>query len=167
MEGSSGVPQADFVWSRARTGWCTVMTGRQDGTCPDCGRAVLEEGVRERVETAWDRDKIDNFSRWVDEQLSSRKRAARRNADLIADLAVRLEEYCDTGSLEIPRELNTLVEDELWEFKVDKLRVPFFRVSSSRPGTVRVTHHFFKGTRFTPRAEIDKALAIKREDLKR
>lgn len=143
------------------------MTGRQGDRCPDCGRVVLEEGVRERVETAWDQEGVDNFSRWVDQQLSSRSASARRNRALIADLAVRLEEYCDTGTLEVPRELNTLVEDELWEFKVGTLRVPFFRISSSRPGTVRVTHHFFKGTWLTPRAEIARALAIKREDLKR
>lgn len=141
------------------------MTGRRYGRCADCGRNVVEEGARERVETAWDRDRVDNFTAWVDEQYSSRKSAAVRNRDLIADLAIRLEEYCDSGTLEIPRELNTLVEGELWEFKVGTLWVPFFRSSFQSPGTVRVTHHFFKRSMRTPRRELDRAKAIKREDL--
>lgn len=119
------------------------------------------------MEAAWDQEKADNFSLWVDEQFASRKPAAARNRAVIADLAVRLEEYCETGSLEIPRELNILIQGELWEFKVGKLRVPFFRASPGSPGTVRLTHHFFKKTKFTPRRELDRAKAIMREDLKR
>lgn len=93
---------------------------------------------------------------------TSRRKADR---DLYADLLIRLERYCATGRLLVPRELNSLRED-LYEFKVGTLRLPFFDVPNSSSGAVRVTHAFTKRSEKCPRSEIDQALWVKREDAK-
>ncbi|MER7168903.1 type II toxin-antitoxin system RelE/ParE family toxin [Micromonospora sp. NPDC000207] len=83
----------------------------------------------------------------------------------LADVAMRFEDFARTGDLEIPRELNELVED-LWEIKVQKVRLPFFWLQKPFDSTaVRLTHGFMKGTEKTPRKEIYRAMWVRKADL--
>ncbi|GAB3337672.1 hypothetical protein RMN56_10285 [Micromonospora halotolerans] len=90
----------------------------------------------------------------------------RGGLELVAAVAVRFEDIARTGTLEIPRELNEL-RDDLWEIKAERVRLPFYwtqRAFASK--AIRITHGFLKGTWKTPRGEIDKALWVRREDLR-
>lgn len=135
------------------------MTGQQ--SCPDCGRTVWEAGRRKRVESARDRTGEEAFGQWVDEILAADKRGKTRV--LLEDLAIRFEEFCQTGTLRIPEDLNRLT-DEIWEFKVGNLRAPFFTYNASNPSTVRITHGFVKRGQKCPPREIRRAWGIMRED---
>lgn len=146
---------------------CTVMTGQQWSGCNLCGRALLEQGTELAVEAARDQNGNEAFVLWVNKLFTAGGATGKRNRELLADLAIRLEEYCETGTLEVPRELNVLVPGEVWEFKVGTLRAPFFKCNDGHPPVSRITHGFFKRTPRTPRGEIDRARAIRREDLKR
>jgi phage-related protein len=83
----------------------------------------------------------------------------------LADVAMRFEDLALTGTLEIPRELNEL-RDDLWEVKVEKIRLPFFWLQQPFKSTaIRLTHGFMKNTQRTPRKEIDRAQWVRKEDL--
>ncbi|MFF0387989.1 hypothetical protein ACFYS8_04750 [Kitasatospora sp. NPDC004615] len=97
---------------------------------------------------------------WI-QQLEQSK--SRRAKDLLADIAIVFESFAHRGTLEIPRELNTLV-DGLRELKIQDQRFPFFDLEGSPTNAVRLTHGFKKGTVKTPRPELDKARWVRRED---
>lgn len=130
----------------------------------DCGRWVIEEGQRRRVEAAWDRDGAARAVNWAKDLTSGPFR--KRNESRLADLAIRLEEYCLRGTLRVPDQLNHL-KDEIWEIKAGVLRLPFFHVPVTATGSVRATHGFTKNSQKTPPHEIRAAAAIMKEDLKR
>jgi hypothetical protein len=137
------------------------MTGHRR-KCSECDRFLLEEGPRKRVEAAWDRNR--EAQAVVFQRDLGLGRFRRRNEQRLAALAIRLEDYCNTGKLQIPRELNQL-NDALWEIKAGDLRLPFFDVPNTRSGSVRATHGFIKNSKMTPRIHISKAVGIMREDL--
>ncbi len=85
----------------------------------------------------------------------------------VDDLAYRLGLYAETGQLEVPKQLNVLVPNEIWEFKAGTLRAPFYTKNADGCGDIRITHCFWKGAVLTPLPEIDKAKAITREDKSR
>jgi len=135
-----------------------------NGKCWDCCRFLLEEGPKKRVEAAWDQNHEAQAIVFQKELGQGRARA--RNERRLADLAIRLEDYCQTGTLRIPRQLNQL-NDVIWEFKAGDVRLPFFEVPNSTTGSVRATHGFIKQSEKTPRHHINRAVGIRREDLLR
>ncbi len=142
----------------------TVPSAWEEGTCAECGRGLLEDGPARRIEAAWDRDgqhPVLDFLRKLKNGTLSRARK-----EHLFDLLIRYEDYCTTGTLSIPGELNHLADD-IWEIKAQNLRTPFFPSNPDQPFTLRATHGFVKGTRKTPLKEIDKAKAIRQEDHKR
>lgn len=109
-----------------------------------------------------------------------------RNLDHLATLALVIDDFAARPPQLRANEVNDLGA-ELWELKAGTLRVPSFGAECAGertandahrrlvlPGivrspagsnhTARFTHVFEKRTQRTPRREIDKALAIKRED---
>ncbi|MFD8112235.1 type II toxin-antitoxin system RelE/ParE family toxin [Streptomyces microflavus] len=86
-----------------------------------------------------------------------------KDQDRLADILIVLETYAHKGHLEIPRELNRLTED-IQELKAGDARLPFFDVTNSNSGAVRLTHGFNKRQQRTPRREINRAKWVKRED---
>lgn len=90
---------------------------------------------------------------------------AKRTRPFAGDAAQRLEDFARAGRLEVPRELNRL-HDELWEIKAQRVRLPLYYATADC-ADVRVTHGFLKNSQKTPRREIDRGLAIIREDKKR
>lgn len=156
------------------------MTGHKD--CPVCGRIVVEVGEVNRIEAA--HASGDGYV----SDVACLVRGARRlrNLDRLATLAIVIDDFVTRPSRLRANEVNDLGA-YLWELKAGTLRVPFFgaecpgehTASGARrrlvlPGIVRspassdraarFTHVFEKRTQRTPRWEIDKALAIKRQD---
>lgn len=115
------------------------------------------------IEAAWDRDGAAAADQFLNELLVSRKRKDRQR---LADVLVRFESYCRTGTLKVPMELNDL-RDGIREIKAGDVRLPFFHVDPSPAGAVRLTHGFLKGTQRAPFKEIARAIGIRREDGKR
>lgn len=140
------------------------MTVRTNGRCADCGRWVLEDGPMRRVEAAWDVNGRAAAVLWLESLETGRLR--RRYVSLLADLAIRLEDFCQTGTLRVPEQLNRLTP-LIWEIKAGTLRLLFFHVPNTTTGSVRATHGFIKNSQKTPQPEIRRAEAIRREDLKR
>lgn len=140
---------------------------------PSCERVVIEDGACKRLEAAWDRDgnhaALDWFKQliegpWEDEPKWIRKLGASARLEILADLAIRFEDYCRTGKLQVPTELNTLDAAEgLLEIKVPKGRVPIYE-SHREYGSSRCTHGFYKNQQKTPKTEISRGLAIMRAD---
>jgi Phage derived protein Gp49-like (DUF891) len=130
--------------------------------CQDCGRTTYQTGPCHIVEAARDRDGVEQADAFLEGLL----RGKPKDRNLLSDLLVRFEDYCRTGKLETPRELRPL-RDELWEIKGGKARMPFFKLKDSKAAAIRLTHGFIKNTNKTPRKEIDKGIAILREDQKR
>ncbi len=147
---------------------------RELGGCT-CGRLVIEDGKRKRLEAAWDERGehvvIQWFWRllrgaWGDEPGWLRRLGVGVRLEILADLSMRFEEYCNTGTLRIPRELNELDKSKgLLEIKVSNARVPIF--DCTEYGTTRCTHGFYKKQQSTPRNEINRGLAIMRADKSR
>lgn len=141
-----------------------------------CGRLVIEAGRSRTLEAAWDKnghhEVINWFSRlvrgiWQNEQDWIRRLGQNRRLEVLSDLLMRFEDYCKTGTLKIPRELNMLDEAAgLKEIKVPSARVSFYE-SHTEARTSRCTHGFYKKTERTPMREIDKGLAIMRADMSR
>ncbi len=96
------------------------------------------------------------------ESMENKRRPDNRR---LAVIALVFEEMARTGTLEIPRELNTL-RDGIEEIKAGDIRFPFYRPEeeASHAATIRLTHGFKKGGDNTPRKEIDKAIWVRRED---
>lgn len=128
-----------------------------EGRCT-CGRVILEAGAAKKLEAAFDQAAKHPIVSFLQKLLDGRIRGAR--SDHFFDLMVRIEDYCRTGHLSIPDEMNDL-GDGIWELKRHNLRVAFFIANSD---VSRATHGFRKGTKKTPLGEIDKAKAIRRED---
>ena len=122
---------------------------------------------------------LDELQSWLQNPRKSVQR-------LVGDLNEALQNFADDPTSLMKHEVNSLGSD-LWELKIGKIRVPF--VASGCSGTVstssifrsltlpshvpappstakcaRATHAFLKGTQKTPRKEIDRAIAIGRED---
>jgi len=123
---------------------------------------VLEEGSSHAIEVALDRDGLAQAALFLEELETGKP----WQKDLVAGMAIRLETFAATGELLVPRQLNHL-RDELWEFKCGKLRLPFYHRRGAACGQVRITHGFIKRGDRTPVREIDRGLAIMREDLSR
>jgi hypothetical protein len=89
----------------------------------------------------------------------------RKDTQRLADIAIVFEEYGQTGSLKIPRELNEL-RGGLREIKAGDTRFSFYELTDSDHSAVvtRLTGGFLKGTLRTPRGEIDKGLWVMGED---
>lgn len=144
--------------------------------CTGCGRVIIEEGARKRLEAAWDRDGnhavLGWFQRlidgpWDDEPKWMQKLGAEARLEILADLAIRFEDYCRNGKLRVPTELNTLDAGEgLLEIKVARGRVPIYE-SQGEYGSTRCTHGFYKHQQKTPKMEISRGLAIMRADRSR
>lgn len=136
-----------------------TVRGRQ---CGQCGRTVYECGharIIEAARTLAGEEPAEKFLHQL--ELSRRKDGIQR----LADIAVVFEEYGQSGSLKIPRELNRL-RDGLWEMKVGDLRFPFYehKDAAHSAAVARLTGGFTKGTWRTPRKEIDRALWVMKED---
>jgi hypothetical protein len=114
------------------------------------------------IEAARTRDGEEPVEEFMERLEDSKKRS---EIERFADVAIVFEEYGSRGSLRIPRELNQL-KDELWEIKAGDVRFPFYQVTDGdHPAIVaRLTGAFIKGTRRTPRREIDRALWVMKED---
>ena len=122
---------------------------------------------------------LDELQSWLQNPRKSMQRK-------VADLDAALQNFADDPTSLMVHELNSLGPN-LWELKIGKLRLPF--VAANCSGTVssssifrsltlpnyvpqapitakcsRATHTFLKGSQKTPRKEIDRALAIGRED---
>lgn len=142
-------------------------------TCDACGRVTIEEGPCKRLEAAWgrigDHPVLEWFQHLIDGPWDDEPRWLQRlgrdsRLEILSDLAIRFEDYCQTGTLPIPRELNTLDSAAgLREIKVPRARVPIFE-SNTEYGTTRCTHGFYKNQQQTPRNQISKGLAIMRAD---
>lgn len=130
--------------------------------CETCGRYVLETGVKYAIEAALDRE----GSPAAGEYLDSLSRGRGKGRDLVADMLIRMEQFARTGELIVPKQLNHL-RAELWELKAGTLRLPFYYRRGAACGQVRLTHGFTKRGEKTPIREIDRGLAIMREDSKR
>ncbi len=128
--------------------------------CHSCGRCVLEEGIFYAIEAALDRSG-ESPSRDFLVSLNRKKKAQEQ----LIDILMRLEDFASTGTLAVPRELNHL-KDELWEIKAGNVRLPFYYNKLGTCGRIRVTHGFLKASQKTPLKEIDRGLAIIREDSK-
>lgn len=83
----------------------------------------------------------------------------------LAAVAIVFEEYASCGRLRVPREFNQL-RGELWEIKVGDIRFPCYELrGDNHPVMVtRLTGAFTKGTRKTPRRELDRASWVMKED---
>jgi phage-related protein len=81
-----------------------------------------------------------------------------------AEIAILFEDYADNETLEVPRELNDL-RDGIRELKPGDVRLPFFEVPRTRSGAIRLTHGFLKRSWKAPRAEIDRALWGRKQDM--
>lgn len=131
--------------------------------CGDCGRPVLERGRLFVIEAA-----IDNSGAHPSvEFLRQYESGSRQKRQIYADLLIRLEDFANTGTLMVPRELNELRKG-IWEIKAGKARLPFYYIPD--PATcaaVRITHGFTKNTDRTPLGEIDRAIGIRRADQER
>ncbi|KAA1423397.1 hypothetical protein FE697_007235 [Mumia zhuanghuii] len=84
-------------------------------------------------------------------------------ADKVADLLIRLERFAEHGVLKQPQQLNHL-RGELHELKAHTIRLPFYYRKTESCGHVRLTHGFLKQGLKTPHREIDRGMAIMRED---
>lgn len=132
-------------------------------TCVHCGRTVYECGHARIIEAA----RTSSGEEPAEEFLQRLERSRRgKNTSRLADIALVFESYGRTGTLEIPRELNDLRRGGLWEIKAADSRFPFYVFTDGdHSATVaRLTSGFLKGTRPTPRKEIDKALWVMGED---
>ncbi|MFE6893600.1 type II toxin-antitoxin system RelE/ParE family toxin [Streptomyces sp. NPDC057694] len=87
----------------------------------------------------------------------------RGNLQRLADIAIRLEEFAESGTLRVPLQLNHL-RDEVYEVKAGDVRLPFFYCTHFTGKTVRLTHGFLKKSEKTPRKHIDKAFWVMRKD---
>ena len=148
-----------------------------------CGRGVVEVGPVNRIEAA--NAAASSFNQDVERLVRGSRRV--RHLDRLADLAVVIDDFVARPLQLRANEVNDLGEG-LWELKAGTLRVPFFgaecpgdtrscrcgrqlvlprivKQPEGRCRTARLTHLFEKRTARTPRREIDKAMAIKREDL--
>lgn len=142
-------------------------------TCDACGRVTIEEGSCKRLEAAWDstggHPVLEWFQHlidgpWDDEPRWLQRLGSTARLEILSDLVMRFEEYCQTGSLSIPRELNTLdAATGLREIKVPRARVPIFESNAEYQST-RCTHGFYKNQQKTPQHQIRKGLAIMRAD---
>ena len=132
--------------------------------CQRCSRTVYEPGRARVIEAAKTGEGAEPVEALLQELEKSGKR---KDMQLLADMAVVLEEFGLRGTLVVPRELNEL-RDGLWELKVGELRFPFYTSDdASHPApAARLTSSFRKRTLRTPRHEIDRALWVMREDTK-
>lgn len=145
-------------------------------TCDTCGRVTIEEGPCKRLEAAWDdageHPVLGWFQRLIDGPWDDEPRWLQRlgrdaRLEILSDLAIRFEDYCQTGRLPVPRELNTLdAAAGLLEIKVPHARVPIYD-SGDEYGSTRCTHGFYKNQQQTPRNQISAGLAIMRADRNR
>ena len=122
---------------------------------------------------------LEELQSWLQ---NPRKSMQRR----VGDLYAALQNFADDPTSMMVHELNSLGPD-LWELKIGKLRLPFVAANCSGTAsssgifrsltlpnhlpqppvvakTARATHAFLKESQKTPRKEIDRALAIGRED---
>ena len=144
----------------------------EEALCGRCGRLIDTVGAKHRSEYAWNadgepeaklfRDKLVEPAPWP---AKFRLPGVVRRQEMLATLAVRMEQYCYEGKLDVPKKLNYL-HDGIWEFKAGKLRFPFFHTTQCHPRTLRLTHGFVKNSESTPLKEIRKALAIRERDQK-
>jgi len=137
------------------------MTVPIGAVCDRCGRTVHGKGVCYEIESARDKDGLEQASMSLASLIHSKSLKERM---AVEDMAHRFAVYAETGTLEVPRQLNVLVDGEIWDFKAGSLRAPFFYREGQECGSIRVTHCFWKRTKPAPLPEIDKAKAIKRED---
>ncbi|MYT70025.1 hypothetical protein GTY60_10120 [Streptomyces sp. SID8367] len=114
------------------------------------------------IEAARSDDGRSHLDEYLNALLSSKKES---DQERLANILMRFEAYARRGTLEVPRELNELRANTLWEFKAGRDRVPFFRLEGSPSAALRVTHGFLKRQLRTPLKEINWALRIRREDL--
>ncbi|MFJ9674862.1 type II toxin-antitoxin system RelE/ParE family toxin [Streptomyces sp. NPDC101221] len=133
----------------------------QRTTCTDCSRISYEQGTALMIEAA--RTTEGRFE--ADEFIADLEKNYKRRGNLqrLADIAIRLEEFAERGTLRVPLQLNHLRND-IYEVKAGDVRLPFFYCTHFTGKTVRLTHGFLKKSQKTPRKHIDKALWVMRED---
>ena len=153
--------------------------------CVACGRPVLVGGDVNRMEAALDAHGSAPVIEWLRSWLARPRRSRSRR---LADLVAALEDFADHPERLRRNEVNALAPG-IWELKVGMLRLPF--AAGRCPGDrtealgrslclpelvpqaaadercARVTHGFEKRTTRTPRYELDRALAIAREDARK
>jgi hypothetical protein len=124
---------------------------------------VYECGHTRIIEAARTRDGEEPAEEFMQRLEDSKKKS---DLQRFADVAIVFEEYGSRGTLRVPRELNQL-RDGLWEIKAGDIRFPFYEMTDGHhPAVVaRLTGAFTKGTRRTPRREIDRALWVMKEDM--
>ena len=84
---------------------------------------------------------------------------------LLADVAVRFEDFARYGELSVPVQLNHL-EDEIWEIKTPIVRLPFYRKEDHpKIPAVRITGGFEKRGQRTPPKYIRRAKRVRAEDV--
>jgi Phage derived protein Gp49-like (DUF891) len=92
-------------------------------------------------------------------------RSAGKDRSRLADVAVRFEDYAQSGSLKIPRELRRDLRPGLSEIKAGDVRLLFYELSLSDHGdVVRLTNGFVKRTERTPRKVLDRAAWVMKGD---
>ncbi|MFF0445052.1 type II toxin-antitoxin system RelE/ParE family toxin [Streptomyces sp. NPDC004609] len=133
----------------------------QRTTCTDCSRISYERGTALMIEAARTTEERFEADEFIAELERNHKR--RGNLQRLADIAIRLEEFAERGTLRVPLQLNRL-RDDLYEVKAGDVRLPFFYCTHFTGKTVRLTHGFLKKSQKTPRKHIDKALWVMRED---
>ncbi|MCX5352005.1 type II toxin-antitoxin system RelE/ParE family toxin [Streptomyces mirabilis] len=101
----------------------------------------------------------------ADEFIADLERNLKRRGNLqrLADIAIRMEEFAERGTLRVPLQLNHL-RDDIYEIKAGDVRLPFFYGTHFVGKTVRLTHGFLKKSQKTPRKHIAKALWVMKED---
>ncbi len=128
-------------------------------SCTVCGRILIERGEKHVIEAAFDRANQHPAVNELVAMLEHKRSGVRAIAN---DMLLLIEDFADTGTAEIPRQLNEL-RDGIWELKAQKFRLPFY-YSDTDCATVRLTHGFMKNTEKTPLRHIDIAKAIRKED---
>lgn len=113
------------------------------------------------IEAARTRDGKAEADLFIGQMEVDRKKKG--NLRRLADIAIRMEEFSDRGTLRVPMQLNQLTDD-LHEIKAGDVRLPFYYCSHYTGKTVRLTHGFLKKSQKAPRKEIGKGLWIIRED---
>lgn len=130
-------------------------------SCGDCSRVSYERGAALMIEAARTRDGKAEADLFIGQMEVDRKKKG--NLRRLADIAIRMEEFSDRGTLRVPMQLNQLTDD-LHEIKAGDVRLPFYYCSHYTGKTVRLTHGFLKKSQKAPRKEIGKGLWIIRED---
>lgn len=145
-----------------------VLTGRDDRVCVECGRHLYKRGVVLSVEAAIDPNGDSPVVAPLESLRNSRKKVHNQR---YYDLMERFAQLSAYGKLEVPRQMNQIGRDGLWEVKTSEDRVPFYFAEAkiTHHRAARLTHFFEKRLGKTaqgqiPRAQQDKAEWIAKGD---